>query len=253
MDAALAAGVDVNECLRSGGTVLMRAASEGRLTVLQVLLRGGADVDAKRDDGITALMLASFFGHEDAVAALLAGGADVTAEDLHKFTPLRLASSKLHAGVVRILEQTESESRQAASSTLRAPGLRKSLRDPPARRRGNAERSSPQRESSSPRPSFPHFNLCDGAPSRTKILTIRFHSPRPASIILRPFRPGMPTAGQPSPTLPGATVDDHQRRDSYSRLTFSKHRWFESSTPNPARRLPSRVATPGTYPVHVRP
>lgn len=131
VDAALAAGVDVNECLRSGGTVLMRAASEGRLTVLQVLLRGGADVDAKRDDGITALMLASFFGHEDAVAALLAGGADVTAEDLHKFTPLRLASSKLHAGVVRILEQAESESRQAASSTLRSPARPRSQEEPP--------------------------------------------------------------------------------------------------------------------------
>lgn len=118
VEAALAAGTDPNSRLRSGGTVLMRAASEGRLAVLQTLLRGGADVDAKRDDGLTALMLASFFGHEAAVAALLDGGADVTVEDIHKFTALRLASSKLHTGVIRLLEQAEAKSRRAASSIL---------------------------------------------------------------------------------------------------------------------------------------
>jgi len=105
VEAALAAGADVNARLRGGNTALMRAASEGRRAALQALLRGGANVRAQRDDGITALMLASFFGHVSVVSALLDWGADINAEDTHKFTALRLASSKCCFEVVRLLEQ----------------------------------------------------------------------------------------------------------------------------------------------------
>jgi len=116
VEAALAAGADVNARLGGGDTLLMRAASEGHLAMLQALLRGGADVDAKRDDGMTALMLASFFGHFDVASALLDRGADINAEDTHKFTALRLASSKWHSEVMRLLE------RAGAVSPAAAPG-----------------------------------------------------------------------------------------------------------------------------------
>jgi hypothetical protein len=105
VEAALAAGDDVNARLGGGGTLLMRAASEGHLAMLQALLRGGADVDAKRDDGMTALMLASFFGHIHVASALLDWGADINAEDTHKFTALRLASSRGHVEVKKLFEQ----------------------------------------------------------------------------------------------------------------------------------------------------
>lgn len=63
----------------NGVTPLMRAAGDGSVDFVQVLLDLGADVNAKRNDGFNALALAAFFGHSQVVQLLLARGADVEA------------------------------------------------------------------------------------------------------------------------------------------------------------------------------
>ena len=60
-------------------TSLVRAAEQGRLNGVRVLLRRGAAVDEKNELGMTALMLAAGAGHVDVVKALLAAGADPNA------------------------------------------------------------------------------------------------------------------------------------------------------------------------------
>ena len=60
-------------------TSLMRAAAQGRLNGVRILLRRGAAVNEKNELGMTALMLAAAAGHVDVVKALLAAGADPNA------------------------------------------------------------------------------------------------------------------------------------------------------------------------------
>ena len=57
----------------------MRAAGDGLVDFVQVLVDRGADVNAKRNDGFSPLALAAFFGHSQVVQLLLERGADVEA------------------------------------------------------------------------------------------------------------------------------------------------------------------------------
>lgn len=70
---------DPNSANANGMTPLMRAAGDGLVDFVQVLLDRGADVNAKRNDGFSALALAAFFGHSRVVRLLLERGADVGA------------------------------------------------------------------------------------------------------------------------------------------------------------------------------
>lgn len=70
---------DTNCANANGMTPLMRAAGDGLVDFVQVLLDRGADVNAKRNDGFAALALAAFFGHSQVVRLLLERGADVKA------------------------------------------------------------------------------------------------------------------------------------------------------------------------------
>ena len=82
-------GGQVNACHRSGNTVLMLAASNGREVVVDALLRQGAEVNLRNSDfrksdfGSTALIRAAAVytataGHERVVELLLQHGADAT-------------------------------------------------------------------------------------------------------------------------------------------------------------------------------
>lgn len=78
------AGADVNYMLPISPfdkTPLMKAASVGSLSMVEILLSKGAAVNAKREDGTTALIFAASGGHLAVVQKLLTAGADIHARN----------------------------------------------------------------------------------------------------------------------------------------------------------------------------
>jgi hypothetical protein len=72
----LAGEMDVNVRLKdSGDTALMRAAKEGHLDTVKVLIEYGADTNIRNKDGETALSLAEKNKFEDMAQALISAGA----------------------------------------------------------------------------------------------------------------------------------------------------------------------------------
>src|SRR6202030_4059882 len=56
VQAAIAAGVDVNAADSAGYTALMKAANGGKLETVRGLLKAGAKVNARAEQGFTSLM-----------------------------------------------------------------------------------------------------------------------------------------------------------------------------------------------------
>jgi hypothetical protein len=77
LDALIAAGADVNAANQYRITPLAVAAEQGHLDIVERLLAAGAKVNARDTAGGTALSVAILRGYEPIVAALLAAGADV--------------------------------------------------------------------------------------------------------------------------------------------------------------------------------
>lgn len=93
-------GMDVNTSDSWGNSLLMLAAQNGDLPVLELLLRNKAKVLTKNKYGDSALMLAALRGHSKAAAALVAAGAEIAPDG---WTPLIYASFGGHAEMVRFL------------------------------------------------------------------------------------------------------------------------------------------------------
>jgi hypothetical protein len=93
----------VHVCDEDGYTPLHRAAYNGRLGVLRVLLAHGADVAARTAEGWTALHSAARWGQAAAAELLLAHGADPAAVSNGGATPLHLAATQADAAVLRVL------------------------------------------------------------------------------------------------------------------------------------------------------
>lgn len=92
----------------SGETPLMRAASQGHVKVMTLLLQKGADVNAADNDKLTALMqmVSSGAGNDNAVATvkfLLAHGARVNAEHDGENAPLHAACQGGNLQMVKLL------------------------------------------------------------------------------------------------------------------------------------------------------
>ncbi len=85
---------------------LLAAARDGRVEVVQTLLREGASRNAARGDGLTALHLAAEGGHGAVAEALIAAGAAVEAgARIGGYTPLQVAARSGHGAIVlRLLE-----------------------------------------------------------------------------------------------------------------------------------------------------
>ncbi|CAE7728154.1 ANKRD17, partial [Symbiodinium sp. KB8] len=99
-----------------GRSPLMRAAAQGNVAVLhlllqaghvdvlRVLLEAGADVNRSiSNNGCTCLMLACQEGHAEALRLLLEAGADKDAASSHGITAMMLASQHGHPDVLRLL------------------------------------------------------------------------------------------------------------------------------------------------------
>lgn len=101
----LAHGAEPNAATETLGTPLMYAVWNGDLASVEALLRGGADIDLKNIDGKTALMAAAANGHLALVDLLLRYGASVNDRTINGWTALMYAVWGRHDAVVaRLLE-----------------------------------------------------------------------------------------------------------------------------------------------------
>ena len=114
VEAAIAAGADVNYIndigintlivgAKYGLTALMFAAREGHIDIVRLLLDRGANINAINDYERTALMWAANTGHTDVVRLLLDRGANINAVDGDGDTALMSASESGHTYTVRLL------------------------------------------------------------------------------------------------------------------------------------------------------
>ena len=85
-------GADVNH-VKAGynETMVMRAASEGKIKCLSKLVKAGADVNLKNKDRDTALILAADGSHGDCIDLLLKAGASVNTTNGDGLTALFLS------------------------------------------------------------------------------------------------------------------------------------------------------------------
>ncbi len=101
----LDSGADVNGRMRvSMITPLMRAARNGRVAVIRVLVRKKVDVNTQDSKGLTALHHAAEKGHEESVKLLLQNRADVNVKTSEGQTALQLAAERGHTGTVKLLQ-----------------------------------------------------------------------------------------------------------------------------------------------------
>jgi ankyrin repeat protein len=92
-------GVDVNAQTNEGHTALMSAAEHERpAELVRVLLKAGARVDARNKKGQTALMRAAERGSVEIIKALLDAGADANAKDNQGKTALDVARAPDNRG-----------------------------------------------------------------------------------------------------------------------------------------------------------
>jgi ankyrin repeat protein len=86
--------------------LLTRAAKEGHLGIVKLLLERGIDVNTGMTTWGTSLHPAALFGHEEVVSTLLNSGADVYRRSVSGCTALLYASVNGHVAVVRLLLQS---------------------------------------------------------------------------------------------------------------------------------------------------
>ena len=93
LERLLARGHNVNWQNAEGETALANAASQGQETTLQQLLSAGADTQLQDKNGRTPLMLAAASGHVGALTLLHEAGGNVNQQDQQEHTALTLAAA----------------------------------------------------------------------------------------------------------------------------------------------------------------
>jgi hypothetical protein len=101
---------------------LMRAASNGHLDAVYLLIRMGADVNARRRDGMTPLIRAAFFGQVNVVRTLIENGADMNAVDRLGLTAMDWAISKGHTKVFQLLSSALAQAIPVDVNTITSIG-----------------------------------------------------------------------------------------------------------------------------------
>lgn len=106
-------GANMDSDQESRRTALNWAARDGRVDVVELLLKGGADADLR--DGIlvhgaTSLHLAASNGHESVIRLLLANGADISVNASYGGSAFNWAKQGGHEDVCRLLSGAGTES-----------------------------------------------------------------------------------------------------------------------------------------------
>ena len=96
-------GLDVNEMLSTGNTLINMAAQLGRLDIIKFLSEKGANLNKMDRDGLTPLHTAAIAGHLNVVKFLSDRGADLNKSDRDGLTPLHTAVQCNHFDIVRFL------------------------------------------------------------------------------------------------------------------------------------------------------
>lgn len=97
-------GFDVNAADKDGWTPLMYAACEGRLNVIECLLKYDADIRARAVTlGVGAIHIAAANGNRNVVSFLLKMGEDINAPDNMNWTPLHHAAKEGELETVQFL------------------------------------------------------------------------------------------------------------------------------------------------------
>lgn len=102
-DPAAARVSSIGITARSGQTVLMKAAHQGKTDLVADLIRRAAPVDVANAHGHTALMLAGYAGQYEAVRPLLAGGADNTIQANSSLSAADMARERKHNEIVAVI------------------------------------------------------------------------------------------------------------------------------------------------------
>ena len=94
LEAALAAGMDVNARDDKGWTALMYVVDKGYVLLVEPLLQAKADPDVRAPDGATALFMAAAHGHSELIPLLMKAGADPTIKGPKSKTATEIAQAR---------------------------------------------------------------------------------------------------------------------------------------------------------------
>ena len=143
LQAAIAAGVDVDARDGRGWTALMHAVNKGYTLLVPRLLEAKAEVDVRAPDGATALFMAAVHGHTEIFSQLMQAGADASIPGPQGRTPLDVAQLKEGSRILALPEvvallgaekerKEREEARQRAEADSGAFSRAKSLNTPQA-------------------------------------------------------------------------------------------------------------------------
>ena len=88
----------------TGRTPLHKAASNGHIETVKLLISKGADVNIKDENGWTPLHLATLNRHLKLVKLLVSKGANINTESDYAYTPLQFALSSKHTKIAEFLK-----------------------------------------------------------------------------------------------------------------------------------------------------
>ena len=94
LEAALAAGADVNARDDRGWTALMYVVDKGYVLLVEPLLNAKADLNVRAPDGATALFMAAAHGHGEIIPLLMKAGADPTIKGPKEKTATDVAQAR---------------------------------------------------------------------------------------------------------------------------------------------------------------
>jgi len=124
----LKAGANVNAKDREGSTALLSAATRGHVEIVRLLLKASADVNAKNEYGNTALYSAALFNHIEIVQLLLKAGADILAKNGHGSTVLEMTRNPEVRKVIQDFFDALNPSLLAAAYHASYDGVTKALK-----------------------------------------------------------------------------------------------------------------------------